>query len=179
MPPSVPPEDDPGSLVEDDLLHEGLDPRLFDPDAWPDDDEDPTTARVLAELEAGLTVPPAPLPLVDDEDGTDLPSLLDDDLLDTQHDVDYRVESAAEEALPILPLALEVEVDGRRVPARVDLALDRSRLTDPSAPDTGLRDVQFRIRGRSLSGTVQVVPGPEPRLALGLDVLRSRFLLRP
>ena len=169
---------------------EELDESLFDPDAWPDDEADPLTEAILAQSESVLEGDAGMEDLgnpTDDEEDDEL-ALDDDDLLDTEHDpdlsVDLRIEGLSEELLPILPLHLEVEVDDQRLAARVDTTCSTSWLVDPLRPTTadglpGRRDVTIRIRGRAVQASVELRAGVEPLLVLGLDVLHSRFLLRP
>lgn len=172
-------EESPSKILDPpgDLLPAEDDP-LLNPDAWADDEEDPATAMLLREPTAVPTLPALDPRWDDDEEADDLPSM-DDDLLDTEHDLDFRVESVAEEALPILPLALEIEIEGERVPARVDLSLPRSRWVDPARSEPGDRTVTLRIRGRELAASVACEPGAAASVWLGLDVLHARFLIRP
>ena len=176
-PTSPPPRADPDDLddlddldnLDDDDDVDDFDPALLDPDAWPDDEEDPeATVPEARDLDVlpDLTADP------DDDDGTSWDDIetslsdLVDDGLDT------------EESLPILPLATEAEVDGRPLPARPVPADPRSRLIEPGATAQE-RAVVLRVAGIILQTTVVVEDGPEPMIRLGLDVLSGRFLLRP
>lgn len=165
--------DDPETLLDED----GIDAALLDPAAWPDDEEDDATARLLAEP-AATPDPLGDLPWVDDEPEGDLPSL-DDDLLDTQHDLDLRVDPADDESLAVLPLHLTVEVDGVPVPARVNLGLAATQLVETGPVPAPTRSVTLRIRDHTLHTTLAVTAGPERVIVLARDVLHGRFLLRP
>lgn len=177
-PPPLPREDDDGLFEIDDAIDASSEEedRLLDPDAWPDDDEDPSTAALL---EPPATLASTAPELWQDDDEAEDELLPLEDLLDTQHDPDYRVESLAEEALPILPLAFDLEIEGHRLPAQVDLALATSRWVDPDASEHETRSVTLRIRGRDVPATLSVEPGEGPLVMLGRDVLHARFLLRP
>ena len=193
-PPKPPPDDDPlDADLDDDLLDAELDADdpLLDPSAWPDDEEDEETRRLLAEdPAAGELEQDAELDLTapdDDDDDEALGGPLDDDLLDTQHDeedlsVDLRIETRTEEALPILPMRLEVEVDGRRMQAVVNPSVAHTVLTEPGASggsEDVRRSVRIWIRGTEVRVELFVQPGEHEGIVLGLDVLHSRFLLRP
>ena len=166
-------EDDEPSSVED-LSEADEEPLLLRPDAWPDDEDEPTIPDGL--LDGGLEdLPPLDGPADDaGEDDVLLPDPdevpLEDDLadLDAPDDTD----------VPVIPWTVEVTIDGRRAPARADPGREQTVWLRPSAAE-GERDVQLLVAGKRLQVRVRLAPADQEAVLLGRDVLSGRFLLRP
>lgn len=174
-----PPSDD--ELLDDDPLDDWLDedeapldPALLDADAWPDDEEDEASSALLEEPDDGLeALPDLEAP---DEDEPD-PTWLDEEALD-EDALDLSDLDALDEALPVLPLELVVQLDGAPIQARAVPSQAHTVLLEPGA-SPGERSVQIQIGAIQIPAAVAVEAAEAPALRLGLDVLSGRFLLRP
>jgi hypothetical protein len=188
VPPSEPPEDRPASgdrprdpdLDEFDQL-DGLDPldlldeELLDPDAFPDDPEDPVLTEALnRDAHHDLDALPS---LEVDEPEQDVEVAIEDDRLEDDL-VDLDAPDDVE--MPLLPMATTVRLDGRTLPAVVDPGRERTTWLNPAC-EAPVATVALEIAGRTLRLQVACTrEDSEPeRVILGQDVLAGRFLLRP
>ncbi len=147
---------------------------VFEPTAWPDDEDDPALAALLEERDLEELQPLDDVGHDGVEDDLDVPTSdgipLEDDLesLDAPDDTE----------IPILPWTLEVRVDGVIVAGRADPGREQTVwLRQDGQP--GERRVVIEIAGKRVPATVLVQLADQPGLLLGRDVLSGRFLLRP
>lgn len=181
-PGSPPPEEPVGPRDDDDDEpsdtfdeSEEEDPALFRPDAWPDDDDEPTIPRGLADPDLDELLPIEEVGDDGVEDDVDVPDPdevpLEDDLADLDAPDDTEV--------PIIPWTIEVLVDGRPVTGRVDPSLEQTTWLRAAGGEPGEREVTLAIAGKRVRARVRTVPADQEGLLVGRDVLSGRFLLRP
>jgi hypothetical protein len=179
-PPGPPdPDDRPRPMDDLDGIEEAdpLDEDLLDPDAFPDDPEDPVLTEALerdAPPDLDLDVLPS-LDVDEPEDEVDVlieDQPLDDDLVD--------LEAPDDDEMPVLSWSTTVHIDGRPLPAVVDPGRQRT-VWLTAACEAPTATVALQLAGRTLRLQIECSAeggGPE-RVVLGRDVLAGRFLLRP
>jgi len=179
-PPAKPRPPSANQLPADDDLDEELDfieaepdpleDALSDPDRWPDDDED-ESSRMFDEDTVPIVVTDWDDVEITDDADIDLewaaPAVQEPAPIDDEDDIE----------LPVLPLVFEAQIDGMPIPARIDLSLTQTTLSE-LRPSDGERAVVAMLGPHVLSLRVAVVAGP-PGLSVAPDVLRGRFLVRP
>jgi len=186
LPGTPPPEadDSPPAPAEDwdeadDATDESEDTALLDPDAWPDDDDEPTVPEGL--LADGEIDEVTDLSFAaheddeDDEDGSVLPvdkRPLGDDLTD--------LGVPEHNDKPVLAWNTEVVIDGKTTPAQCDPDAAVTVWIRPGATsETTVVSLLLVGVELSLPVTQRDDDDDDERVILGSDVLSGRFLLAP
>lgn len=138
---------------------------------WPDDEDDDALPEAPPLDDADPLDPAEPGPPLDDEEPEAAPAEETD--LDELEDL----AAADDTDIPVIDADLQVRLDGRTLPARVEWARSATVWVRPAGADASRR-VTLEVAGRRIAVEVAVVAGDQECVLLGRDVLRGRFLLR-